>query len=142
MLLIFISFMPTGFEKAIFPEYRRFLTYLRIHLPPSLSILFSVIHCRNLLLCSHIPPFHPVPDSHCFHLPPFCPVPDSHCFHLPPFPFPPGGKSSFQWILLLNLLYQIMKFVFLPNISRILLLLHLGEGWEGGITGRELQVIK
>jgi hypothetical protein len=34
MLLIFISFMPTGFEKAIFPEYRRFLTYLRIHLPP------------------------------------------------------------------------------------------------------------
>jgi len=89
--------MPTGFEKAIFPEYRRFLTYLRIHLPPSLRILFSVIHCRNLLLCSHIPPFPPVPDSHCFHLPPFHPVPDSHCFHLPPFPFPPGGKSSFQW---------------------------------------------
>ena len=130
MLLIFISFMPTGFEKAIFPEYRRFLTYLRIHLPPSLRILFSVIHCRNLLLCSHIPPFPPVPDSHCFHLPPFHPVPDSHCFHLPPFPFPPGGKSFFQWILLLNLLYQVLKFIFLPNISRILLLLHPKGGFK------------
>ena len=130
MLLIFISFMPTGFEKAIFPEYRRFLTYLRIHLPPSLRILFSVIHCRNLLLCSHIPPFHPVPDSHCFHLPPFPPVPDSHCFHLPPFPFPPGGKSFFQWMLLLNLLYQVLKFIFLPNISRILLLLHPKGGFK------------
>ena len=40
--------------------------------------------------------------------------------HLPPFPFPPKGKSFFQWKLLLNLLYQILQFVFLSNISRIL----------------------
>ena len=117
MLLIFISFMPTGFEKAIFPEYRRFLTYLRIHLPPSLRILFSVIHCRNLLLCSHIPPFHPVPDSHCFHLPPFPPVPiapvpiaiGSSLHSLTPFPVSPKGEKLLQMEVTAQFVYQISR---------------------------------
>jgi len=47
-------------------------------------------------------------------------------FLSPPFPFPPRGKSFFYRKLLLNLLYQILQFVFLPNISNILLLLHPG----------------
>ena len=48
------------------------------------------------------------------------PLPRIHtAFIYPLSRFPQGGKA-----LLLNLLYQILQFVFLSNISRILLLLH------------------
>ena len=43
-------------------------------------------------------------------------------FTYPLSSFPQGGK-----VLLLNLLYQALKFIFLPNISRIFLLLQQGR---------------
>jgi hypothetical protein len=87
MLLIFISFMPTGFEKAIFPEYRRFLTYLRIHLPPSLSILFSVIPLQSLT------PFLSRPGFTLLSFTPFLSRPGFTLLSFTPFPVSPRGEK-------------------------------------------------
>jgi hypothetical protein len=93
--------MPTGFEKAIFPEYRRFLTYLRIHLPPSLSILFSVIPLQSLTPFPSRPgftllsftPFLSRPGFTLLSFTPFLSRPGFTLLSFTPFPVSPRGEK-------------------------------------------------